>query len=174
MKSSHPELYKGVCLINFQIPQSYYSRNSKSTMPQEQCPGREETRYNDLEEVSFQFDDLPPQLENELEYTWGRDDSGNGDDIDNDAPPVLMPNYPRLSFNNILSWFSIVETAFRDLNITDYSNCLEILLDSLDADVYALIEDVLNSAQFARTGNRYPLLKRTILLRYYANHPVLT
>ncbi len=85
-----------------------------------------------------------------------------------------MPNYPRLSFDNILPWFDVIETAFRDLNITDDSNRIDILLDSLDTDVYALIEDVLNSAQFAQTGNRFPLLKRTILLRYYANHPVLT
>ncbi len=143
-------------------------------MPQEQCPGREETGYNNVEEATFQHDDLPPQLENELEYAWGEDDSGNGDDMGNDAPPVLVPNYPRLAFDNILPWFDVVETAFCDLNITDDSNRIDILLDSLDADVYALIEDVLNSAQFARTCNRYPLLKRTILLRYYANHSVST
>ncbi len=143
-------------------------------MPQEQCPGREETRYDNVEEAAFQFDDLPPQLENELEYAWGSDESGNGDDIDNEAPPVLVPNYPRLSFDNILSWFDVVETAFCELNITDDSNRIDILLDSLDTDVYALIEDVLNSAQFAQTGDRYPHLKRTILLRYYANHSVLT
>ncbi len=143
-------------------------------MPQEPCPGREEIRYNNVEEVTFQFDDLPPQLEKELDYAWGEDDSGNGDDIDNEAPPVLVPNYPRLSFDNILPWFDVVETAFRDLDITDDSNRIDILLDSLDTDVYALIEDVLYSAQFARTCNRYPLLKRTILLRYYANHSVLT
>ncbi len=142
-------------------------------MLQEKCPGREETGYYNVEEVSFQFDDLPPQLENELEYAWGSDESGNEDDIDNEAPPVLVPNYPRLSFDNILSWFDVVETAFCELNITDDSNRIDILLDSLDTDVYALIEDVLNSAQFARTGNRYPLLKWTILLRYYANHSVL-
>ncbi len=41
-----------------------------------------------MEEVTFQFDDLSPQLENELEYAWGEDDSGNGDDIDNKAPPL--------------------------------------------------------------------------------------
>ncbi len=138
-------------------------------MPQEQCPGREETGNNNVEELTFKFDDLPPQLENELEYAHGEDDSGNGDDIDNEAPPVLVPNYPRLSFDNILSWFDVVETAFCDLSIR-----MDILLDSLDTDVYALIEDVLNSAQFARTGDRYPLLKRTILLRYYDNHSVLT
>ncbi len=43
-------------------------------MPLEQCPEREETGYNNVEEVTFQFDDLPPQLENELEYVAG---SGN-------------------------------------------------------------------------------------------------
>ncbi len=111
-------------------------------MPQEQCPEREETGYNNVEEVTFQVDDLPPQLENELEYALGEDDSGNGDDIDNDAPLVLVPNYPRLSFDNILPWFDVVETAFCELNITDGSNRGDILLDSLDADVYALIEDV--------------------------------
>ncbi len=106
MKSSRLKLYKDIYLINSQILRSQYSRsrNSKSTMPQEQCPGREGTGYNNVEEVTFQIDDLPPQLENELEYAWGNDESGNGDDIDNEAPPVLVPNYPRLSFDNILSW----------------------------------------------------------------------
>ncbi len=77
-------------------------------MPKEQCPEREETRYDNVEKATFQLNDLPPQLENELEYAWGSDDSGNGDDIDNEAPPVLVPNYPRLSFDNIstglMSW----------------------------------------------------------------------
>ncbi len=109
-------------------------------MPQEQCPGREETGFNNVEEVTFQFDDLPPQLENELEYAWGEDDSGNGDDIDNDDPPVLVPNYPRLSFDNILQWFDVVETAFCDLNITDDRSSLEILFDSFDIYVNALID----------------------------------
>ncbi len=58
----------------------------QSNMPQEQCPEREETRYDNVEEFTFELDDLPPQLENELEYAWGEDDSGNGDDIDNEAP----------------------------------------------------------------------------------------
>ncbi len=64
-------------------------------MPLEQCPGRKETGYNNAEEVIFQFDDLSPQLENELEYASGIDDSGNGEHIDNGALPVLVPNYPR-------------------------------------------------------------------------------
>ncbi len=85
-------------------------------------------------------------MENELEYAREEDDSGNGDDIDNEAPPVLMPNYPRLSFDNIMSWFDVVETAFCDLNITHDRSSLEILFDSFDIGVNAPIDDDFHSA----------------------------
>ncbi len=68
------------------------------------------------------------------------------------------PNYPQLSFDNILSWLDVAEAAFRDLNITDDRSSLEILKDSLDIDGYVLIEDIFHIGQFARTGKRYTLL----------------
>ncbi len=68
------------------------------------------------------------------------------------------PNYPQLSFDNILSWLGVAKAAFRDLNITDDRSSLEILKDSLDIDVYVLIEDIFHIGQFARTGERYTLL----------------
>ncbi len=68
------------------------------------------------------------------------------------------PCWCLITHDNMLQWFDAAETAFRDLNITDDRNSLEILKDSLDIDVYVLIEDIFHIGQFARTGERFTQL----------------